>query len=117
MQRRRSRRASEAERLAEVFSIYHVSGGANYQVKAPLSGFVVEKHVNPEEQLRSDDGEEMFTISGLENVWVMADVYESDISKVGEGDSVRITTLAYRRMSLPGDRQGIIICWTRRARP
>ena len=37
----------------------------------------------------------MFTISGLENVWVMADVYESDISKVGEGDSVRITTLAY----------------------
>lgn len=86
---------AEAERLAEVFSIYHVSGGANYQVKAPLSGFVVEKHVNPEEQLRSDDGEEMFTISGLENVWVMADVYESDISKVGEGDSVRITTLAY----------------------
>ena len=85
---------AEAERLAEVFSIYHVSGGANYQVKAPLSGFVVEKHVNPEEQLRSDDGEEMFTISGLENVWVMADVYESDISKVGEGDSVRITTLA-----------------------
>lgn len=38
---------AEAERLAEVFSIYRMSGGANYQVKAPLSGFVVEKHVNP----------------------------------------------------------------------
>ena len=30
-------------------------------------------------QIRSDQGEEMFTISGLDDVWVMADVYESDI--------------------------------------
>ena len=46
-------------------------------------------------QLRSDQNDEMFTISGLENVWVMADVYESDISKVHEEAPVRITTLAY----------------------
>lgn len=46
-------------------------------------------------QIRSDQNDEMFTISGLENVWVMADVYESDISKVHEGAPVRITTLAY----------------------
>lgn len=46
-------------------------------------------------QLRPDQGEEIFTVSGLEHVWVMADVYESDISKVAEGAAVHITTLAY----------------------
>ena len=46
-------------------------------------------------QLRPDQGEEIFTVSGLEHVWVMADVYESDISKVAEGASVHITALAY----------------------
>lgn len=53
-------------------------------------------------QIRSDQSEELFTVSGLENVWVMADVYESDISKVCAGDRVEITTLAYRNRSFGG---------------
>ena len=64
-------------------------------MKAPVSGFIVEKNINKEMQIRSDQNDEMFVISGLENVWVMADVYESDISKVHENAPVRITTLAY----------------------
>ncbi len=54
-------------------------------------------------QIRSDQSEELFTVSGLENVWVMADVYESDISKVCAGETgVEITTLAYRNRSFGG---------------
>ena len=70
--------AAEAEdkRVKEVFSIYHLLGNSFYQ--------------------------ELFTVSGLENVWVMADVYESDISKVCAGDRVEITTLAYRNRSFGG---------------
>ena len=86
---------AERKRISEIFSIYHLAGKSVYQVKAPVSGFIVEKNINRETQLRSDSNEEIFTISGLENVWVMADVYESDISKVREGASVRIMTLAY----------------------
>lgn len=86
---------AEAKRISEIFSIYHVSGKSLYQVKAPVSGFIVEKNINKEMQLRADQNDEIFIISGLENVWVMADVYESDISKVREGAPVRITTLAY----------------------
>ena len=86
---------AEAKRISEIFSIYHISGKSLYQVKAPVSGFIVEKNINTEMQLRSDQNDEIFVISGLENVWVMADVYESDISKVREGAPVRITTLAY----------------------
>ena len=86
---------AEEKRIEEIFSIYHLAGKSVYLVKAPVSGFIVEKNINKEMQLRSDQNDEMFTISGLENVWVMADVYESDISKVHEEAPVRITTLAY----------------------
>lgn len=86
---------AEEKRITEIFSIYHLAGKSLYIVKAPVSGFIVEKNINKEMQIRSDQNDEMFVISGLENVWVMADVYESDISKVHENAPVQITTLAY----------------------
>ena len=86
---------AEEKRITEIFSIYHLAGKSLYIVKAPVSGFIVEKNINKEMQIRSDQNDEMFVIPGLENVWVMADVYESDISKVHENAPVRITTLAY----------------------
>lgn len=86
---------AEEKRINEIFSINHFSGNAFYQLKSPLSGFIVEKKISKDMQLRPDQGDDLFTVSGLSDVWVMADVYESDISKVTEGASVRITTLAY----------------------
>ena len=96
--------AAEAEdkRVKEVFSIYHLLGNSIYQVKSPVAGFIVNKNISKDMQIRSDQSEELFTVSGLENVWVMADVYESDISKVCAGDRVEITTLAYRNRSFGG---------------
>ena len=84
--------AAEAEdkRVKEVFSIYHLLGNS------------FNKNISKDMQIRSDQSEELFTVSGLENVWVMADVYESDISKVCAGDRVEITTLAYRNRSFGG---------------
>lgn len=93
---------AEQKRIDEVYSIYHITGNSTYEIKSPVSGFVIEKNVSRNMQIRSDQTEEMFTISGLDNVWVMADVYESDISKVTEGAPVRITTLAYRDKEFTG---------------
>ena len=67
-----------------------------------MSGFIVEKQISRDMQLRPDQGDALFTISGLWDVWVMADVYESDISKVSEGASVRISTLAYPEKTFTG---------------
>ncbi|RHJ91383.1 efflux RND transporter periplasmic adaptor subunit [Parabacteroides bouchesdurhonensis] len=86
---------AEQKRLDEIYSIYSLTNNSTYQVKSPVSGFVVSKNVNSNMQIRSDQSDEIFTISGLDDVWIMADVYEGDISKVKEGASVRITTLAY----------------------
>ena len=94
---------AEEDRIKEIFSINNFSGRSFYEVKSPVSGFIVEKSVSRNMQLRPDQGEEIFTVSGLEHVWVMADVYESDISKVAEGASVHITTLAYPGKEFTGN--------------
>lgn len=86
---------AEQKRINNIFSINHFAGNSYYQLKSPVAGFIVDKKISRDMQLRPDQSDELFTVSGLSDVWVMADVYESDISKVAEGASVRITTLAY----------------------
>lgn len=86
---------AEVKRLREVYDIYRIGSNSTYDIISPVSGFVVGKNISRDMLIRSDREEELFTISGLDNVWVMADVYEGDIRKVQEGAPVRITTLAY----------------------
>ena len=69
--------------------------GSTYVIKAPMSGFVVEKSATQGMELRSDDPENLFTISNLDQVWVLANVYESDVANVKVGYPARITTLSY----------------------
>ena len=85
----------ELNRANERRSILGGNGSSVYIVKAPVSGFVVEKSAAPGMELRPDDPENLFTISNLDHVWVMANVYESDLANVHEGDLARITTLSY----------------------
>ena len=37
---------AEERRIKEVFSIYNFSGNAYYQLKSPVSGFIVEKQIS-----------------------------------------------------------------------
>lgn len=85
----------ELNRVNERRGILGSKGSSVYVVKAPVSGFVVEKSASQGMELRSDDPENLFTISNLDHVWVMANVYESDLANVHEGDKARITTLSY----------------------
>jgi cobalt-zinc-cadmium efflux system membrane fusion protein len=84
----------EVNRVGERRQILGGSGSV-YVVKAPMSGFIVEKSASQGMELRSDDPENLFTISNLDHVWVMANVYESDLANVHEGDQATITTLSY----------------------
>jgi cobalt-zinc-cadmium efflux system membrane fusion protein len=87
---------SELARIKEVLSI---NGAGNTEgqtaVKAPISGFIVEKFVTSNQAIRTDNGTNLFTISDLNNVWILANVYESNINNVHLGDSTSITTLSY----------------------
>ena len=71
------------------------STGSGYVLKAPISGFIVEKNVTIGMDLRPDDNNNLFTISDLKEVWAVANVYESDIAKIKLGSSTAVTTLSY----------------------
>lgn len=84
--------------LTRINSVLKINGGnakGQYVIKAPISGFLVEKFVTNNMVIRADNTTNLFTISDLKNVWVMANVYESNISEVHLGDDVDVTTLSY----------------------
>lgn len=86
---------AERQRLSEIYAINHITGSSTYEIKSPVSGFVTVANINPDMQIRPDQDEELFTVAGLDNVWVIANVYENDIAKVHAGAEAGITTLAY----------------------
>jgi cobalt-zinc-cadmium efflux system membrane fusion protein len=86
---------AELSRLKEIFSIYGIDKKAEYQVKSPISGFVIEKKINRDMQLRSDKSDNIFTIAEISDVWVLANVYESDISLIKPHMEAEVRTLSY----------------------
>jgi len=63
-------------------------------VFAPLAGVVVERLVGPGQVLQAG-ASQVFTISNMKSVWVLANVYEHDLGLVHTGDAVEIQTDAY----------------------
>jgi cobalt-zinc-cadmium efflux system membrane fusion protein len=63
-------------------------------VNAPVAGEVVERLVGPG-QLLQGGATQVFTISDMTSVWVLVNVYQSDMAYVHVGDSVDITTDSY----------------------
>jgi len=88
---------SEAEltRVSEVFNIYHVNKGSDYNVVAPISGFITDKKINPDMQLPANLAESIFTIAQIDEVFVTANVYETDISKLKLNMPAEIELLSY----------------------
>ncbi len=86
---------AEVTRLQEVFRIYGIGKTSTYTVKAPISGFVIQKKINRAMQLRSDKSDNLFTIGQISDVWVLANVNESDIGRVQMGMEAGIQTLSY----------------------
>src|SRR5271166_5191234 len=67
---------------------------AEIPVPAPVAGEIVERLVGPG-QLLQGGATQCFTISNTNTVWVLVNVYQSDLPYVRVGDSVEINTDAY----------------------
>jgi len=96
---------SDLSKIKQQLKIFGASAGkadAEYNVVAPIDGYVVEKNISENMQVRADNNTNLFTVSYLNVVWVVADVYESDLSRVNIGDPVDITTLAYPDKTFKG---------------
>jgi len=66
-----------------------------YQIVAPFDGTVIAKSVVPSQQALPTDL--LMSLADLSNVWITANVAESDLAKVPgvAGGSIRFTTTAY----------------------
>ncbi len=66
------------------------------EVRAPVSGTVVEQNVAGGAAVRStDNSPNLFTIADLSRVWVMCDVYENNLGQVHLADFAEVRLNAY----------------------
>lgn len=88
---------SERSRLSAVAGINGFGGKATAVLRSPISGYVTAKNIYNDSYVGQDsgDGGEALAIANLSRVWVIADVYESDIAKIHQGAAVTVTTMAY----------------------
>lgn len=60
-------------------------------IRAPISGTLVQRLINPGQLLQAGTTP-AFTIADLSTVWVMANVFETDLGGVHKGESAVVTT-------------------------
>lgn len=85
----------ELSRIQAVLDMYGAGTNATYPIKSPVSGVIVQKNIALNMELRTEDISPVFIVGNLDQVWVMANIYESDISRIKEGYSAEVTTISY----------------------
>jgi membrane fusion protein, heavy metal efflux system len=83
------------KRINEVFGIYNMKAGAQYNVTAPIAGFIIEKNINQNVLLNPGNLNNLFTIAQINDVWVLANVNESDIGVITQGMDASVKTISY----------------------
>ena len=66
-----------------------------FTIVAPRDGVVIDKQVVPSQQVSTDDT--LIAIADLENVWVVAELFEADANGIVSGCTARVTS-----PSMPG---------------
>lgn len=86
---------TEERRASLALSALGGSGSeSDYVLRAPASGTVVERNVDIGNAVGADQGQPLLTIADLSQVWVVADVYEHDLSYVRAGQVAHVTVPA-----------------------
>ena len=75
-----------------------------FPIQADIGGYVISKKINLGDYIRK--GETIYEIADLSKVWVLFDVYETDMSWIKKGDKVNFTVA-----SLPGESFAGNITW------
>ena len=71
------------------------------RVMAPIGGQIVARKVGPGQYIRPDNPDPLFTISDTSTMWLLAEVYESQIPLVRFGEHVEVRVLALPGQTFP----------------
>ncbi len=102
----RAERARARER-ARLFRGYGADGVTQQiTLRSPIAGEVIARNVNPGTDLTgqysSGSAVELFTVGSIDQVWVVADVFEADMARVKLGAPVTATVVAYPEKKYEG---------------
>lgn len=93
---------SDLEKLRTNLQLYSASPEKGvFQIKAPRSGFVVDNKIAAGMQIGAE-GDPLFTISDIDEVWINVNIYATDIDAVAEGMPVSIKTSSYPDKTFEG---------------
>ena len=97
-----ARANSEMQRAQKRVSLYGGNETAvdqSFSLKSPIAGTVVERNINPGQELRSDlvlaNAPAMFVITDPSRLWVQLDASEADLAHLQRGQSLRLRSSAY----------------------
>ena len=86
---------SQLNRIQETYKIYSLKPNSMYEVRSPMSGFILQKVINEDMLLRNDHTNNIFDIAQIDEVWAIANVNEADIQQIGLGYNAEVTTVSY----------------------
>ena len=92
-----------SEAAAEHYTGTNDSLDSRYVIRSPLAGVLVDKSVNPGQEIRPDFQlasfqpmvAPLFTVSDPSNLWLQVDVAEADLPSLEPGQPLRVYSAAY----------------------
>lgn len=91
----------------------NASGSQNgrFILRSPIAGTVVDRLVNPGQEVRPDLDKPLFVVTDFSRLWVMADVPEKNLANVHLGQTVSLETDAYpdQKFQAKVDRIGLVL--------
>lgn len=98
-----ARAEAEQQRTRARLKLYGAGGDSisqTYALASPIAGVVVEKNINPGQELRPDqmlaNAPALFVITDPATLWVLLDAAEKDLPQIKKGRLVVVRTPAYR---------------------
>ena len=74
----------------------------SYPLRSPLGGQVVERTLNPGQEVRPDAASPLFVVSDPRTLWILLDVTDADVPSVAVGAPLTIRTAAWPDRTFPG---------------
>jgi cobalt-zinc-cadmium efflux system membrane fusion protein len=92
----------EQRAIAALAALGGASGSADYALRSPIDGTVVERNVAVGNEVHTDQDQPLLVVADLSTVWVVADVFEQDLARVRVGDPATIEVKAYAGRTFEG---------------
>lgn len=84
----------ELEKINENLKMFNATGSNIFQILAPKNGYIIQKEMSSGQSITSDNSP-LFSVSNLNQIWAMVNIYANNLKYIKVGDEVRVTTMAY----------------------